>query len=648
VSAGVSSNRGRRRSNTRRATRGLEPKLRPRTRRRLDIVSVATVRHDVYLRTRDVVRRSGVVPALNRRLRSHLGQKCSYDAEALLVGALLVVALQLEMEHTNVTKALGSLAPQVQHQLGLLDAEGYSVSYRSVNQQLSRLAEVLRSGWEDDDGTYCDLNWMLSKLLKAAVPSKYHDIDAFAVDATSVDTWGAFIGAPSDLESDESVLEAAKLAAEIYAEVDGPATLDAALDASKSTKPLKRNSTKKAKKAPPPGAVIGPDGRIVHTTDADARGGYRTATNSQRGSTFVGYHLHLATGVRSFSWQGDVTTGTLGEYVPPFILGLDLTPANSHPGEAGTRLVERVVGEYSNVREVLADRGYTGLLPETFIWPARSLGLDVVMDLNKHQRTRVDTVEVTQRRAGRGGTKASTSVIVNAGTVLHDWAPTKQHQLPPIPKEHALRESVHLEYEARAQLWRWSVLDRDRTTGDVRLVCPFHAGRVRNKNIKVRKRVAASVPHVKVPARASQCCCGSITMSPKQLSELWQPVPYGTRAWAMSYGRRAISETANALLKSSFARLERGYFKVMGQHKVSLLIGLLCVGVNIEIAHRLEEFGVPRQLTAEERAKKRAGRGGRKRRERTLAELAKRYPEAMPGAPPGSPPPTTVLSSSST
>lgn len=213
---------------------------------------------------------------------------------------------------------------------------------------------------------------------------------------------------------------------------------------------------------------------------------------------------------------------------------------------------------------------------------------------------------------------------------------------------HLVLDPSDLQYEARAQMWRWSVLDRDRTTGDVRLVCPFHAGRVRNKNVKVRKRVAPSAPHVKVPAKATQCCCGSITMSPEQLSELWQPVPYGIRAWAMSYGRRALAETANALLKSSFARLERGDFKVMGQHKVGLLIGLLCVGVNIEIARRLEEFGVPRELTAEEKAKKRSGRGGRKRRERTLAELAKRYPEAMPGAPPGGPPLVSAPSTSST
>jgi hypothetical protein len=230
-------------------------------------------------------------------------------------------------------------------------------------------------------------------------------------------------------------------------------------------------------------------------------------------------------------------------------------------------------------------------------------------------------------------------VFVNAGTVFHEWMPPGQHRLPPIPREYTLREEVHQAYEARAQMWRWSILDRDRVTGDVRLRCPFHAGRVRNKNIKIRKRLNPSVPNVNVPRNETQCCCGSITMSPEQTSELWQPVPYGTRAWTMSSNRRVVAETPNALLKSSFARLTRGYFKVMGKHKVALLVGLLCVGVNIEMASRLEEFGVPRELTPEEKAKKREGRGGRQRRERTLAQLAKYYPDDLSGSPPGLAPP---------
>jgi hypothetical protein len=40
----------------------------------------------------------------------------------------------------------------------------------------------------------------------------------------------------------------------------------------------------------------------------------------------------------------------------------------------------------------------------------------------------------------------------------------------------------------------------------------------------------------------------------------------------------------------------------------------------------VKEFGVPRELTDEEKAARRKGRGGRKRTERTLAKLTKYYP----------------------
>jgi hypothetical protein len=387
-------------------------------------------------------------------------------------------------------------------------------------------------------------------------------------------------------------------------------------------------------RTPVTGPIIGPDGRVIHTSDIDARGGYRTATQGQARRTFVGYHTHLATAVRDFTWQGDVTRGTLGVYVPPFIMGIETVPANTHSGHVGTRILERISPELPNLREVLADRGYTMLEPSTFIWPARAMGLDVVMDLSQTQRRRTRTIEVARRRSV-SGVKETETVLINASTVLHDWTSKAMRSLPAMPIDIGKRADIRAKYEARAQQWRWSVVNRNRDTGDVRFRCPFCDGRVRSRTVKTTKRVSATVPTVKVPAGAAKCCHGTMTVDPASLTELWQPVPYGTGAWAQSYGRRALAETANALLKSSFARLQRGYFKVMGLHKVSLLIGMLCVGVNIQLTERLERFGIPPQRTDEEKEAIAKRRGGRQRHERTLAELAKRYPEASATGPPG-------------
>lgn len=626
-------NRARRRSARKRAARGLKPKLRPGTKRRLDVNPPFVVRKDVYLRVRDAVRQSGVVPYLNRRLHSHRGRKCAYDAETLLVGILMTVVLDLDMEHTSITKALGALAPQDGHQLGVVSTDGRMVSYRSVNHQIDRLAHALRDSWVDSDGTECDLDWLITKLLHAAVPKRYRDVTALAIDATAVEAWGGFLRGTNTLNSDPDVAEAAREADEAYADVEGPANLDAAV----------REATGDEASASPARACkpldddlelpIGPDGRTIYTTDVDARAGYRTATNKQKGTTFVGYHLHLAVATRDFTWQGDPTQGALGEYVPPFILGTQARPANEHSGDAAVQMLNRIVPDLPSLKEVIVDRGYTTAKPEKFVWPTRALGLDVVMDLTEAQRKRVRTIEVEKRRR-TGGAAVKESVIVTDGGVFHEWMPEEQHVLSALPREVAPRKEIQKTYDQRAQLWRWSVTDRDRNTGDVTFRCPFCAGRVHNRAIKAKRRRPSTSTHVAVPRGATTCCQGKVTIDPEVLGELWQAVPYGTGAWSQSYGRRALVETANALIKSSFARLERGYFKVMGLHKVSLLIGLLCVGVNLQMAHRLEEFGVPRQLTDEEKKARRTGRGGRKRIERTLAELAMRYPEHGK-APPG-------------
>lgn len=625
-------NRARRRSSRKRAARGLKPKLQPATRRRLDVNPPFVVRKEVYHRVLEVVRHSGVVPYLNRRLRSHRGQKCAYDAETLLVGILLTVEFGLDMEHTSITKALGSIALQDRYQLGLVNDEYRMVSYRSVNQQMDRLAEVLKDAWVDPDGTECDGDWLITKLLHAAVPSKYRETSALAIDATAVETWGGFLKKTS-LMSDPDVAKAVTAAEEAYTDTDGPANLDVAL---REAKEIEQASKPAEAKDGVDGGFelpVGPDGKIIYTTDVDARAGYRTATNKQKGRTFVGYHLHLAVAVRDFTWQGDVTQGTLGEYVPPFILGTQTMPANSHSGQAAVRMLSRVAPELPSLKEVIVDRGYSTAKSHKFIWPTREMGLDVVMDLTELQRKQVHTIGVEKRRR-TGGAAVKEPVIINSGGVFHEWMPDALKVLPALPREVAARKTVQLQYEARAQQWRWGIVDRDRESGDLKVRCPFCAGRVHNRAIKASRRRPSTSLHAHVPRGATTCCQGKLIVEPEKLGKLWQPVPYGTRAWSQSYGRRALVETANALIKSSFARLERGYFRVMGLHKVSLLIGLLCVGVNLQMAHRLEEFGVPRQLTDEEKAARRKGRGGRKRLEQTLAQLSENSPENGK-APPG-------------
>jgi hypothetical protein len=560
----------------------------------------------------------------------------------------------MDMELTTATMTLASLSDKIRLDRGLLDDWGGPVSYNSVNHQFRRLSDALDEGWiDEEDGTYCDRRWVIHRLLMASVPKKYRStITATAIDWTAIETWGTFLGSVGSMDDDGVLTAAIKEMGAAYVDVDETvgSRLSEALAAESSTRAGEESSTltgdadhhedgkvahhgthgKVSKTAPKRKAtsIKGPDGRPIYTTDIDARGGYRTATAMQKGREFIGFDLHLATAVRSFQWSGDVTKGVLGEYVPPFILGSLLQPARSDDAAAAVSLLDDLVASLP-LAEAITDRGYTYLKPHTFHWKLRAMGLALVMDFTKAQRRSVKPVIVKPRR----GSRPPTMLYSNCGTLLHSWTPESLRQLGPIPKDIANREAVHLEYERRAD-YRWSISDGQDGNGDVRLRCPFCAGRLRT-DLPVSTTVSKLRTWVPVPEGQTACCCGKVTASPAALGPWWQPVPYGTRAWAQSYGRRAVAETSNSLLKAGFARMRRGFVKIMGTAKTDLMVGLTCVAVNLSLADAIAHTDPPKA-----RAKRRGG--GRRRVERTLAQLAKREgtdPDGPSSDPPGADPP---------
>ena len=62
----------------------------------------------------------------------------------------------------------------------------------------------------------------------------------------------------------------------------------------------------------------------------------------------------------------------------------------------------------------------------------------------------------------------------------------------------------------------------------------------------------------------------------------WQRIPFGTTAWRLSMGRRQVVESANAALKGTFADFNRGFFRVFGQTKMTILLGFTIAGCNLD------------------------------------------------------------------
>ena len=94
-------------------------------------------------------------------------------------------------------------------------------------------------------------------------------------------------------------------------------------------------------------------------------------------------------------------------------------------------------------------------------------------------------------------------------------------------------------------------------------------------------RRAKTVPLVPIEEECERCCNGIQTAMAAELP-LWHRIPFGTTAWRLSMGRRQVVESVNAALKGAFADLPRGFFRVMGQTKLTILLGFTVAGYNLD------------------------------------------------------------------
>ena len=98
-------------------------------------------------------------------------------------------------------------------------------------------------------------------------------------------------------------------------------------------------------------------------------------------------------------------------------------------------------------------------------------------------------------------------------------------------------------------------------------------------------------------------------------------------------GRRQVVESVNAALKGSFVDLTRGFFRVFGRVKVSVLLGFTVAAFNLE---RIRSFRAKHALGGDESVL--LGPSNRsprtKRRSGTRAQIMEQRPQPPPVAPP--------------
>ena len=121
-----------------------------------------------------------------------------------------------------------------------------------------------------------------------------------------------------------------------------------------------------------------------------------------------------------------------------------------------------------------------------------------------------------------------------------------------------------------------------------------------------------TVPLVPVAEGCEKCCNGILTAQAAEMA-WWQRITFGTTAWRISMGRRQVVESVNAALKGAFTDLGRGFMRVMGVTKMTVMLGFTLAAYNLDrirsfrAKHALDETGQPTAKPKQTRARRRTG-----------------------------------------
>jgi len=148
--------------------------------------------------------------------------------------------------------------------------------------------------------------------------------------------------------------------------------------------------------------------------------------------------------------------------------------------------------------------------------------------------------------------------------------------------------------------------------GATRWRCPFCAGFLRARQLPKTMRKPKTVPLVPVAEGCTRCCGGILTAQAAEMA-WWQRITYGTTAWRISMGRRQVVESVNAALKGAFTDLGRGFLRVMGVTKMTVMLGFTLAAFNLDrirsyrAKHPVDECGLPTHEPKQTRARRRVG-----------------------------------------
>jgi len=514
---------------------------------------------------RQLIERSGIIEILGPLLDAGVGRPRHLSLLGFFVACQVNALHRHHQAHlVEVARVLNALSEAQRHSLGIT---GWSAaeSYPRVERLFVKICDVLEAGHAG-----VDAQWFANQLARAAIPKEVLASSSVAVDGTDVETWGALHGEAVTVELDGEAADTQ------LSEVD----------------PRRRTSGSK-RRAKVFG--VGPDGRKRYTVDPDARAGHRSATNSRPAGPFVGYELHLAVQARDVRWTNHVDKTTLEPEVPGVVTTCNLVPAGTHRGKA---VVDHLIASkevVSPLLDVVWDPGYSLCQPAFTAFPLNRAGIGQTFQPVTHQR---------------GSRPFSGEALLLDGQLFSAHLPVDLRELAAPPRGSSESEKLH--YEAKFnQRARWRMVRHAGPDSDgvTRWRCPFCAGLLRSRQVPKTMRRSRRAPLVELPEGVGSCCAGILSAAPVELA-LSQRIPYGTTAWRISMGRRQIVESANSALKGAFVDLGRGFFRVFGQVKMTVLLGFTVAGFNLDRIRSFRAKQEERESAPRQRAKRRMGTWG--------------------------------------
>jgi hypothetical protein len=287
---------------------------------------------------------------------------------------------------------------------------------------------------------------------------------------------------------------------------------------------------------------------------------------------------------RDVRWTNHIDRTTLESEVAGVITTFSLVPAGTHRGRAIVDDLIALKGEGHEFDDVVWDPGYSLCKAESTAHPLAKAGIVQTFQAVTHQR---------------GSRPFSGEALLIDGQLYSSHLPISLQDLLTSPR--GATEADKLVYEAKFnQRARWRLVRHagPDTDGVTRWRCPFCAGLLRSRRFPRTMRRSRRAPLVDVAGDVNRCCSGILSVGPAELA-LHQPIPFGTTAWRISMGRRQVVESVNAALKGSFVDLARGFFRVFGRVKMTVLLGFTVAAYNLDrvrsfrAKHNLEQDGSP-------------------------------------------------------